>query len=308
MAGDFFITIDTEGDNNWRAMYSCNSVKNRFSTRNGDFIPRFQELCEKYGFKPTYLVNYEMTFSDIFVNMAKVKEKQGKCEIGMHMHAWSAPPYHFLKRGLGHVGGCNPYITEYPYSVIEEKVQWLTSRLQDVFECDMVSHRSGRWMVNEKYLAILKKHNYLVDCSVTPGINWKSNLGLTKYSRGQDYRRFPDNIYEICLGNISTPGRSGMLEIPVTIFRGEWLRPNGRNLTALENIICKKIENKVGYLEFMLHSSELMPFGSPNFLTENSIEKLYQDIDAIFKLISEYYKGVTLKEYAHRYFGKGSFV
>ena len=39
----FIITIDTESDNQW------DSSKNQ-TTENARFIPRFQELCEKYGF------------------------------------------------------------------------------------------------------------------------------------------------------------------------------------------------------------------------------------------------------------------
>ena len=53
------ITIDTEGDNLW-------SHPKDITTENANFLPRFQSLCESYGYKPTYLTNYEMACSDIF--------------------------------------------------------------------------------------------------------------------------------------------------------------------------------------------------------------------------------------------------
>ena len=63
MSKKFIITVDTEGDNlwNWRAGDSV-------STENSRYIPRFQELCDKYGFKPVYLTNYEMACCDRFMD------------------------------------------------------------------------------------------------------------------------------------------------------------------------------------------------------------------------------------------------
>ncbi|BAN97921.1 hypothetical protein E05_31550 [Plautia stali symbiont] len=43
----FLITLDTEGDNLWR------NRSGKVTTYNVRFLPRFQALCEKYGFKPT---------------------------------------------------------------------------------------------------------------------------------------------------------------------------------------------------------------------------------------------------------------
>ena len=56
----FIITIDTEGDNQWNTKQAC-------YTENAKYIPRFQELCEKYGFKPTWLTNYEMARDPFYV-------------------------------------------------------------------------------------------------------------------------------------------------------------------------------------------------------------------------------------------------
>jgi len=55
------------------------------------------------------------------------------------------------------------------------------------------------------------------------------------------------------------------------------------------------------YLEFMLHSSELMPGGSPYFSTSSQIEKLYRDMEDLFSYISSLgYVGQTLEEYAEQ--------
>ena len=64
--------------------------------------------------------------------------------------------------------------------------------------------------------------------------------------------------------------------------------------------IVEKTKNR-NYIEFMLHSSELMPGGSPTFKTKQSIEKLYDDMNILFSEISRQRKGITLSDYALRY-------
>ena len=306
----FIITIDTEGDYIWnRKTWSRNSIKNRITVRNGKHLGRFQKLCEKYGFKPTWLVDYEMCASEAFVEMARDGLSRGTIEIGMHMHAWTAPPYYELMRGKKS-GGNHPYIGEYPREIIEKKVGCLTDRIVEVFGTIPRSHRSGRWYLDKKYAEILIKHGYVADCSVTPGIDWRNNPGLTERSCGIDYRDFPTVAYEMDVRQISKPGKSGLYEIPLSTMRTEsgrliQLRPYRHNINDMLMIVKSKAEEGGDYLEFMLHSSELMRAGSPNFLTESDIEVLYLDLEKLFSAIAEDYTGKTLTEYARMKFGEG---
>ena len=75
------------------------------------------------------------------------------------------------------------------------------------------------------------------------------------------------------------------------------LRPNGYNLRELLYVVKCNLRSDQDYLMFMIHSSELMPGGSPTFPTEQSIEKLYKDLEILFERISKDYKGATLREY-----------
>lgn len=76
----FLITIDTEGDNLWQKHDSI-------TTENARYLPRFQQLCEKYGFKPVWLTNYEMAIDPVYIEFAKDAIARGTAEIGMHLHA-----------------------------------------------------------------------------------------------------------------------------------------------------------------------------------------------------------------------------
>ena len=49
----FLITIATEGDDLW-------NCPREVTTENSVFLRRFQELCERWRLRPTYLVDYDM--------------------------------------------------------------------------------------------------------------------------------------------------------------------------------------------------------------------------------------------------------
>ena len=82
-----------------------------------------------------------------------------------------------------------------------------------------------------------------------------------------------------------------------------WLRPNGRNLDDMLYIVDQAIRQRRDYVQFMLHSSEFMPGGSPTFDSPESIERLYGHLERLFEHASRNFVGSTLSEYAQAYRG-----
>jgi hypothetical protein len=76
-----------------------------------------------------------------------------------------------------------------------------------------------------------------------------------------------------------------------------WLRPSGNNGGRLCDLVDRVLEDRRLYAEFMLHSSELMPGGSPTFPDDASIEKLYADLEWLFARVGRVFDGVTLSEF-----------
>jgi hypothetical protein len=313
----FLITIDTEGDNLW-------SRPQVVHTNNSRYLPRFQALCEKYKFKPTYLTNWEMANCPVFQEFGRDVLARGTGEIGMHLHAWDSPPLSPLTEDDARY---HPFLIDFPAPIIREKVRVLTEKLEETFAVDMVSHRAGRWGFNEVYARVLLDQGYRVDCSVTPGINWLSRRDHPQTSRGSDYSQFPDHAYFVDLDDISRSGASCLLEVPVTIFAWShgriveairpvlcrsrlgrstmvrvapthcWLRPKRRNLKEMQSVL--ELARAAGreYVEFMLHSSEFMPGGSKTFPDERSIDLLYENMEKIFDDAARTYRGQTLAEF-----------
>ena len=298
MDKSFIITIDTESDNQW-------NISHNQSTENSKYMPRFQSLCEKYAFKPVYLVDYSMANDRQLVDYLNEKLCENKCEVGMHLHAWDTPPSYSIDNSTG----ARPYLMEYPQEIMEQKISAISELLRKSFVSPVVSHRAGRWATNEVYFKILDKYGYKIDCSVTPGVDWSNQIG---YKCGGTNYKYANSKLHIIEG-------TNILEVPMTIKkvrtgfdlssfdvrkllkgaikRSIWARPSiceEREISKLIDIMADSDEN---YIEFMMHSSEFMPGCSPYYETDHDIDNLFCTLDNIFSQIAgKGYKGRTLQE------------
>jgi hypothetical protein len=209
------------------------------------------------------------------------------------------------------------------------KVRTMTGLLEETFGVKMVSHRAGRWGFNATYARILVDEGYRVDCSVTPHKSWAIFKGDPRGPGGPDYTAFADRAYYLDLDDIREEGDSALLEVPFTVLR-VWkrigkvlhrsaargprlfralanrlypptvqLRPRKGNLKQMCALVRRARAEQRSYVEFMLHSSEFMPGGSPTFRTERDIENLYDDLHELFgtaRLAG--FQGATLAQYA----------
>lgn len=312
----FLLTIDTEGDNLW-------AKPRTITTRNAEYLPRFQALCERYGLRPTYLTTHEMALSPAFQEFGRDVLRRGTAEIGAHPHAWNTPPLVPLTEDdLRH----QPFLIEYPEQVMGQKLAALTHLLEDTFGLKMVSHRAGRWSFNETYARLLVANGYLVDCSVTPLVSWRGHRGNPNGEGGSDFSRYPTEAYFVDLDAVDRPGTSPLLEVPMTIVpsgrpspewlrraagavplgaramnrllpRVYWLRPDRRNGATMIRLVRQAVAQGRPHVEFMVHSSELMPGGSPLFPTTQDIERLYRDLEALLTVAAELCTGLTLREF-----------
>jgi hypothetical protein len=203
-------------------------------------------------------------------------------EIGMHLHAWDTPPLQPLTcDDLTH----QPYLMEYPPELMREKMVVMTNLLEDTFGRKMVSHRAGRWGFNATYARMLAELGYRVDCSVTPHKSWRTQKGAPDGSGGPDFSRFPDTAYFLNLDDISRPGDSPLLEVPLTVMR-PWqsLGRTLHRLTAWGPRLCRAV-------------------------VKSDIEQLYSDLNELFATARKKgFRGATLEEYADEFSAAGSRV
>lgn len=309
----FIITVDTEGDDVWARPRAV-------TTHNARFLPRFQSLCERYDYRPVYLANYEMVMTDEFVEFGRDVLARRAGEIGMHLHAWNSPPLIPLTDDdFQH----HPYLFEYPDEVMREKIKVMTVLLEERFGQPVMSHRAGRFGFDSRYAEMLLEAGYRIDCSVTPGVDWSATRGAPGGAGGPDYRRFLKEPYFFSPRDIATPTRGGLLEVPVTIemsrlFRSapwayrvplmhgvvnrfspmyNWVCPGENDLAGMRRAARAARAAGGSCIAFQVHSSELMPGGSPTFRSMRAVERLYENLEMLFAELSAWCRGMTLAEF-----------
>jgi hypothetical protein len=316
---DFILTIDTEGDNQWD--HGC-----ELTVENIKFIPRFQELCNKYLIRPTYLVTSEVCEDPFAKEIFADYLSSDTAEIGAHLHSWTTPPFQD-RNGYRYNDSSHAFATELPENLLSDKIKNLTNQILTSFGKQPLSFRSGRYGFNENVARILSENSYLVDSSITPYASWSDYKGI------EDGMGGPDFINSTPFPSRYNFANNSLLEIPITIlptrfplnrfkaiatnylrkvdssiffkvfrkllFRNQplWLRPQPfMNIDLFDELLTEAIKINLPYIVMMFHSSELMPGCSIYRPDQISVEKLYELLERFFVILcSKNIDSVTLE-------------
>jgi hypothetical protein len=293
------VTVDTEADDLW-------SRPTEYRCANVEALARFQRLCEERGVRPTYLVSHEIMADPRAVATMQGLAGDGRCEIGTHLHPFSTPPERSITRDDRYE---QPFAYEYPAPLLREKLRALTSAITTAFGRRPRTIRWGRWGLAGWMVPLMEEEGYLVDTTVTPGIAWWAISG-TRWWKATSYASAPLSPYFLDRDDICAAGDSAVLEIPATVvYARPWHR---RVYTALSALRLGRVARAAGMtprwlrpfpstsasfllavagaalsagapaVNVMLHSSELMPGGSPYARTAGDVDLTLAALDGLF--------------------------
>ena len=156
------ITVDTEADNQW-------AYDGRISLENLQCLPRFQDLCESYHFRPTYLMACEVLQDDRALSRLRQWQQEGRAEIGAHLEPWTTPPFMEAEEKDR---AMQAFPSELPEPWFARKLETLTAGIERALGDAPRSFRAARWGLCGPMVRSLAACGYLVDCSVTPKTSW----------------------------------------------------------------------------------------------------------------------------------------
>ena len=297
MPAKVFITIDTEEDF-WDDYRSIDNTVN-----NIDRIPVVQELFDRYGAVPTYLVTYPVLVNDHAVRIIQKINERGRCEIGSHCHPWNTPP--FEKEINSH----NVILCNLPYDLQCRKINTLHEKMVERFGFSPRCFRAGRWGFGPTVAKCIHSLGYVIDTSVTPFWDWTGN-------HGPDFSEAPTFSYRFGPNDILTEDPDGcLLEVPPTIgflqknfercarirkmilespfaklrllgvlaklriLNLQWLTPelfNGSDMVSLSKTFIQKGHT---FLNMTFHSVSLLPGRSGYIHDEYDFQRFLKDIE-----------------------------
>lgn len=296
------VTVDTEADDQWRH-------GGPLTTANVGWWSPFQDICDTHGAPVTYLVTSEIADDDAAAAFLVPRLGAATVEVGAHLHPWTTAPF-ADGPGLAWNDPVHLYPCRLEPAMLHAKLTTLTGEIEERFGRRPTSFRAGRFGVDATVARALAGLGYVVDSSVTPFVSWAANDGAGSPA-GPDFRRHRPYPFRV-----AGTGQPGLVELPVTVLptymvtrrlpsvlpywdtrpfgaarralrvwrrpQPLWLRPRPEYTPSdLEHLVDEAERLALPYAVFMVHSSELMPGGSPYRPTPASVDELLALLDGL---------------------------
>jgi hypothetical protein len=293
------VVVDTEEEFDWSKPFSRSAVAvNHIREQH-----RVQRILERYGVKPTYVVDYPVAFQERGYRPLREWLDDGLCDIGAHLHPWVNPPHH------EELCNRNSYPGNLPEPLEQEKLARLTETIAANFGCSPTIYRAGRYGIGPGTGGILEQLGYQIDTSVVP-------LTDFTYSEGPNFCAVRTEPFWF--------GPSGrVLEVPLTVgwhgqlknrgkelqplLMSRWgfrfhlpgvfarlgllerirLTPEGTNFAELKRLTDTLLANGNGIFLLSYHSPSVVPGNTPYVRTNSDLERFLGLVDRYF----EYFMG-----------------
>lgn len=193
------ITVDVEEDQ-WGIRKSRHST-----TDNIRQLPLLTNLFQEFNVVPTYFATFPVVSDDGAAAILRHAYDSGACELGMHCHAWTTPPF------IESVTRANSMLCNLDPALQREKLSRLYEAMTTRLNTYPIAYRAGRWGYGQDTARVLLELGCHIDSSLTPYTSWA-------HSHGPDYSRVAPQPYRFNPSNIFSPDPIGpLLEVPATI-------------------------------------------------------------------------------------------
>lgn len=284
-----YVVVDTEAEFDWSGQFSPSLTS--VSAIAG--VGRGQEILERYGLRPVYVVDYPVASQpNGYLPLLRILER-GACDIGAHLHPWTTPPFEEV------FSEWNSYAGNLPLELEERKLQNLVAIITQNFGQAPRYFKAGRYGIGSNTMSLLIKHGINVDFSIMPNTDLRAR-------GGPDFRLYSAQPYlfgkvlsvpmtrahvgilskwKILRWMINT-SLAQKLKFPAIMSKFGLLNlvtltPEG--VTAREQITLLRQMTSENQKIFVLHyhSPSLMPGHTPYAKTEQDVKVLLNRIDAV---------------------------
>jgi glycosyltransferase involved in cell wall biosynthesis len=211
------VMVDAEAEFDWDGPFLRSLVSVRNLSRQG----MLQNIYDRFGVRPTFLVDYAVATRPEGYEPVRDLLRTGRCEVGAHLQPWENPPF------AEELGVHTSFNHNLPAWLQKEKLRRLTDAIIESFDIKPVAYRAGRYGVGNEIASILASLGYLIDVSVLHGHDLRRR-------HGPDFRRTFGAPYWF------GPDKD-LLEIPLTtVFSGVLAMERDTSLVSstLYTVLC----------------------------------------------------------------------
>jgi hypothetical protein len=292
------VTVDFEESFDWadtsRSQKSLSGLKE---------IKLFHEKCRTRCIKPTYLLTYDTLRFGEAADFLTTAVNDNECGVGIHLHSWNTPPF-FEQPNEFNTFQCN-----LPKHLEEAKLENLVQLFEQVFDRPPITHRAGRYGINEASFDTLASLGIKLDLSSMSDFDF-TRMGGPSF-RGLENQPFwtgPDHSI-FCLplpserffkgpdwvSNVVHRFLGQGLRIPDKQIRSLWRRPvrltpEGNTLDRMKIITETLLSSGQHEIVLSLHSTSLHLGGNPYSTTQEEVDATFNNFEKFVDWCQERYQ------------------
>jgi hypothetical protein len=285
----FIITVDTEEEFDWNAPFQ----RSGYGTGHIAYISRFQQMCEGFGIKPIYLIDYPIACDPDAIALFRQWIDADTCEIGAQLHPWVNPPH------VEDVNVHNSYACNLPKELERQKLEMLFAQIEKAFGVKPVIYRAGRYGAGPETISVLEELGVKIDTSVRTLFDYSEHQGPDyMYSSLIPYWLIDNKVMELPLttvfaGILRFGGRtffsqifpspaSRLLLSRLGLLERIALTPEGIPQEKAIEAIDISLDLGLPVLNLSFHSPSLAPGHTPYVRNDADLEKLYAWWQGVF--------------------------
>ena len=313
----YCVTVDTEEEWDWNSGYPTGPTRPENIRR----LPEFQERMTAVGAAAVYFTNHAVLADPIGRAIIRELSTKPNVEIGLHIHPWNTPPLAPVDK----VSARDSFLHNLPW---DEQRAKLDSTLAAFAEAGLkpTSFRGGRYSTSPQIQDHLRAAGVWVDCSVLPFNTWADDGAPDYRTRGLAPVRKPPQqlggqaVWELPLTYGYTRRNQAFWHRALTLADsrvGRGLRLTGiLDRTGIVSKAWLNFENPLGermlqflavlrrlrppFVSFTLHSSSLLPGGSPYNRTAADVAKMLERAETVLNRLRDWpeFQPATMTEIA----------
>ena len=290
------VIIDTEADFDWHAPFS----RDGHDTASVLYQERAQRLFDRFGIKPTYLIDYPVATDPAACDVLRSFVDQGKADVGIQLHPWTNPPFEEL------LSVKNSYPSNLPRALQQAKIASLIEAVRTNIGVEPKVFKAGRYGFNDDTADLLEIFGLEIDTSVVP---------FTDFSpiKGPNFQDVPHRPFwfgrenrllelpvtrNLCgllghkLGPAMLPwihSRLGLsCHLPGILARSGLLdrltlTPEGMMIGDLKRLTRSLIQRGERYFAFVFHSPSLASGNTPYVRNDDELHAFLSRIEAFLR-------------------------
>jgi hypothetical protein len=162
-----FAIVDTEEEFQWDAPFDRGST----SVTAMQHIGRAQSIFDRYGVKPTYVIDYPVAHQQDGYAPLMDYVITDRCTIGAHLHPWVTPPHDEI------VTAQNSFACNLPEALEAAKIRALVTEIEQNLGVRPTAYKAGRYGVASATVRTLQALQFEVDLSVNPHMDFTQQYG-----------------------------------------------------------------------------------------------------------------------------------